>query len=97
MGKVIERKVDAPEGIPTPEDLDRSSKKGFLDSFDAYEKVAIKARNQICEDITQEFLAEVSKKTARIPKCEKELFGGVRSRQDPCHCLWYTGIGPETQ
>lgn len=67
-GKVIERKVDAPDGIPTPDDFDMSSKKGFLDSFDAYEKAALKARNQICEDITQEYLAEVSKKNSQKPK-----------------------------
>ncbi len=28
-GKVIERKVDAPGGIPTPEDFDMSSKEGL--------------------------------------------------------------------
>ncbi len=61
-GKVIERSVKAPEGIPTPNDFDMSSKHGFLESFDAYEQAALKARNQICEDITQEYLAEVSKK-----------------------------------
>ncbi len=67
-GKVIERKVDAPGGIPTPEDFDMSSKKGFLDSFDAYEKAANNARNQICEDITLEYLAEVSKKNGQNSK-----------------------------
>ncbi len=61
-GNVIERSVKAPEGIPTPDDFDMSSKHGFLESFDAYEQAALKARNQICGDITQEYLAEVSKK-----------------------------------
>lgn len=64
-GKVIERSVEAPEGIPTPDDFDMSSKQGFLESFDAYEQAALKARNQICEDITQDYLAEVSKKNAQ--------------------------------
>ncbi len=36
-GKVIERSVEATEGIPTPDDFDMSSKRGFLESFDAYE------------------------------------------------------------
>ncbi len=64
-GKIIERSVEIPEGIPTPDDPDMSSKRGFLESFDAYEQAALKARNQICEDITQEYLAEVSKKNGR--------------------------------
>ena len=64
-GKVIERSVEAPEGIPTPDDFDMSCKQGFLTSFDAYEQAALKARNQICEDITQEYLAEVSKKNSQ--------------------------------
>jgi len=61
-GRVIERKVDADDGIPAPDDFDVSSKNGFLESFDALEQVALKARNKIAEDITGAYLDEVSKK-----------------------------------
>ena len=61
-GKVIERKVDAADGIPAPEDFDISSKDGFLESFDILEKAALDARNKIAEDIAEAYLEEVSKK-----------------------------------
>jgi len=61
-GKVIERIVEADGTIPTPDDFDMSSKQGFLESFDAYEKAALEARNKAGEEITAEYLAEVSKK-----------------------------------
>ena len=61
-GNVIERRVDADDGIPALDDFDISSKNGFLESFDTLEQVALKARNKIAEDITQAYLEEVSKK-----------------------------------
>jgi len=61
-GKVIERKVEAADGIPTADDFDLSSRRGFLESFDAYEKAALEARNKAGEEITAEYLAEVAKK-----------------------------------
>jgi hypothetical protein len=61
-GKVIERKVDANDGIPAPYDFDTSSKNGFLESFDALEEVTLEARNKIADDITGAYLEEVSKK-----------------------------------
>ena len=61
-GSVIERKVDADDGIPAPDDFDTSSKDGFLESFDILEKVTLEARNKIAEDITEAYLEEVSKK-----------------------------------
>jgi|GEM_PF-1036839 len=61
-GKVIERKVDADDSIPAPDDFDTSSKDGFLVSFDIWEKAAIEARNKIAADITEAYLEEVSKK-----------------------------------
>jgi len=63
-GKVIERSVEADGGIPTPDGFDMSTKQGFLESFDTYEKAAIEARNRAAEEITEEYLAEVSKKNA---------------------------------
>jgi hypothetical protein len=61
-GKVIERKVEAKDGIPSLDIFDLSSRQAFLESFDAYEKAALEARNKIAEDITGEYLAAVSKK-----------------------------------
>jgi hypothetical protein len=61
-GTVIERMVDADGGLPAPDDFDTSSKDGFLESFDALEKVALDARNKIAEDIAEAYLEEVSKK-----------------------------------
>ena len=61
-GEVIERRVTADDKIPAPEDFDISSKDGFLESFDAIEKVTLEARNRIAKDITEAYLEEVSKK-----------------------------------
>jgi len=61
-GKVIERRVDADDGIPAPDDFDTSSKDGFLESFDILEKVTLEARNKIAEDIVEAYLEDVSKK-----------------------------------
>jgi hypothetical protein len=61
-GKVIERRVDADEGIPAPEDFDTTSKDSFLESFDTLEKLTLEARNKIAVDITEAYLEEVSKK-----------------------------------
>jgi hypothetical protein len=61
-GKVIERRVDAEDGIPAPDDFNTSSKDGFLESFDVLEKVTLKARNRVTEEIAEAYLDEVSKK-----------------------------------
>ncbi len=96
-GKIIERAVEALEGIPTPDGFDMSSKHGFLESFDAYEQAALKARNQICEDITQEYLAEVSKKKARRKHSKAQMLRRVGDRQDTHDRLRRTRISPEAQ
>jgi len=61
-GEVIERRVDADDKIPAPDDFDISSKDGFLESFDALEKVTLEARDRIAKDIAEAYLEEVSKK-----------------------------------
>jgi len=61
-GKVIERKVDASEGIPDPEDFDLSSEEGFLRQFDSFEKTVLNARNQIAKEATESYFEETSKK-----------------------------------
>jgi hypothetical protein len=64
-GKVIERKVEAIDGIPAPDDFDFSTKEGFLTTFDDYEKATLEARNRIAEEITDEYLGEASKKNEK--------------------------------
>lgn len=61
-GKVIERRVDADDQIPAPDDFDTSSLNGFLKSFDVLEQVTLEARNRITQEITEAFLDELSKK-----------------------------------
>jgi hypothetical protein len=65
-GKVLEKTVEASDGIPAPDDFDISTKEGFLASFDAFEKVTLAARNKIGEDISEEYMREVSKKNDAI-------------------------------
>ena len=64
-GEVIEKTVEASGGVPSHEEFDFSTKEGFLTSFDAYEKVTLNARNQIAEEITKEYLDNVSKKNRK--------------------------------
>lgn len=45
-----------------PDDINLEDMDGFLDDFDRYERTALKARNNICEDITQAWLDEQAKK-----------------------------------
>ena len=61
-GKVIERRVEAADGIPVPEDFDMETKEGFLEQFNAFEMAALEARNKIGADITESYLDEISKK-----------------------------------
>ena len=61
-GTVIEKKVSADGGIPSAEEMDLGSVDGFLKSFDKYERAAIKARNEICNEITDSYLKELAKK-----------------------------------
>lgn len=60
-GRVIHKRVV--EDIP--DDLNLGNVDDFLDDFDKYEQTALKARNTICEDITQAWLDEQAKKGAR--------------------------------
>jgi hypothetical protein len=61
-GEVIERTVEAADGIPAPEDFDFSSKEGFLEHFDELEKTVLDARNKIAAEITEGYLDIASKK-----------------------------------
>ena len=45
-----------------PDDINLEDMDGFLDDFDEYEQTALKARNSICEEITQAWLDEQAKK-----------------------------------
>jgi len=66
-GTVIEKVVNVDGGIPSADEMDFTSMEGFLLSFDKYERGAVKARNQICKDITEEYLKALSKKTPKKP------------------------------
>lgn len=45
-----------------PDDLNLSNMEEFLATFDDYEQRALKARNGICEEITQAWLDDQAKK-----------------------------------
>lgn len=47
-----------------PEDINLDNIDEFLSTFDDYERHALKARNGICEEITQAWLDEQAKKGA---------------------------------
>ena len=100
-GEVIERKVTAADGMPAPDDFDISSTDGFLESFDAMEKVTLEARNRIAKDIAEAYLEEVSKKkqiittSTRIHRVESEIgrlcmpnFKDVISTLKPKERVW---------
>lgn len=64
-GTVIEKTVVAEGGVPDSKDIDVHTLDGFRKTFDDYERAALKARNQIGEAITQEYLDEVKKKNVK--------------------------------
>lgn len=57
-GREIIKRVE--EDIP--DDLNLENLDEFLSTFDDYERHALKARNGICEEITQAWLDEQAKK-----------------------------------
>ena len=59
-GREITKRVE--EDIP--EDLNLEDLDDFMSTFDDYERHALKARNGICEEITQAWLDEQAKKGA---------------------------------
>ena len=63
-GQEISKRVIA--DIPSKEEFDTSNTEKFMASFDKYEQHALKARNAICEEITQAWLDEQAKKGVQI-------------------------------
>lgn len=61
-GEVIERRVEATDGIPAPEDFDIATKEVFLEQFDVFETVALEARNKIGAEMAESYLDAISKK-----------------------------------
>lgn len=59
-GREITKRVE--EEIP--DDLNLENLDEFMSTFDDYERHALKARNGICEEITQAWLDEQAKKGA---------------------------------
>lgn len=50
------------EEIPSFDELDTSNLDKFMETFDDYERHALKARNAACEEITQAWFDEQAKK-----------------------------------
>lgn len=64
-GTIIERKVSLADVLPNIDDFDLCTREGFLADFDVYEKAVLAARNQVAEDLTEEYLKEASKKNKK--------------------------------
>ncbi len=63
---IIERHTGEEDGIPSLENIDISTKEGFLRDFDIIEKAILNARNKVGEGITDGIYEAVSKKNERI-------------------------------
>ncbi len=59
---IIERHTGEEDGIPSLENIDISTKEGFLRDFDIIEKAILNARNKVGEGITDGIYEAVSKK-----------------------------------
>lgn len=64
-GTEIEKVIKMEGVIPDINDFDLSTKEGFLQDLDVYEKAVLDARDQLAAGLTQEFLAEASKKNGK--------------------------------
>lgn len=69
-GNIIGTRTSEADGIPSPEQFDLCTKKGFLRDFDALEKAILKARDQVDDGIAEEFLTAASKKNRNRTKKE---------------------------
>ena len=56
------RAIECKEEQSIPEDMDICSLDGFLQTFNEYEQSVLKARNKICNQITQVWLDDQAKK-----------------------------------
>lgn len=70
-GKVIEKTVSSFADIPTTDQFDPSTRDGFLEDMDSFEKAVVKARNAAGEEITREYLDEAAKKKRRPRRSSK--------------------------
>ena len=72
-GSIVKRTVEVDsKDIPSLEDFDLSSKKGFLNDFDKLEKAVLEGRNKIGEEIANAYLKESGKKnTSKNQKTAK--------------------------
>jgi len=59
---IIEKRTGEEDGIPSLENIDISTKEGFLRDFDIIEKAILNARNKAGKDITDGIYEAVSKK-----------------------------------
>lgn len=63
-GRVIEKKVEATEGIPSPEEFDVTDKDRFLAVLDRYEQSIIGVRDRLVKSVGETISDELKKTTA---------------------------------
>lgn len=61
-GEVIEKSVSAIGDFPSLEEFDLSTREGFLQDFDQFEKAVLEASRKLNGEISREFLDVSSKK-----------------------------------
>lgn len=61
-GEVIEKSVSAMGDFPSLEEFDLSTREGFLQDFDQFEKAVLEASRKLNGEISREFLDASSKK-----------------------------------
>lgn len=70
-GKITQKTIVMEEEIPTPDEMDFSTKEGFLRDFGKVEQAFLEARNKIGEEMTQEYLNSKSGKKTNHRRPEK--------------------------
>ena len=66
-GRVIEKKVEAAEGIPSPEEFDVVDKDSFLAVLDRYEKGVVDVRDRLVKSVGEAISDELKKTTTPLP------------------------------
>ena len=64
-GTVIERKSEAPGGVPDRGEMDLGSIEGVMRSFGDFEQASIETCGKTLNDVADEYMKEMSKKKRR--------------------------------
>ena len=67
-GEVIEKTVSNTGDFPSLEDFDLSTREGFLEDFDHFEKTILKTSRELNSEISKELLEASSKKNRKPRK-----------------------------